>query len=290
MIKLPQIRNGQILQSHEDSKMETENVDATPLMLACKKGDIIEVMQLVKNDADVNAADRNNSTALMYAVVSDVAKSETNANHGLIINFLLDNDAEVNINNMMFESPSSLAAKKDDPESLQKFIDHGANNFNIINMIEGKTVYDYANENSCKAVLDDFKKRLQPVEEKPASPSFLKRALDVVLFPFRLLGKILKSIGAAIVQIFINRSSDTDSIPTVKKLTSEKFQRVEHVPDQNVEEPVASTKKKFDFDKEKKIHIFNDVQAGDKVKSGMEDSPQVSGDRLGSPKNGERKI
>jgi len=241
-------------------------------MLACKEGDVFTVMELLKNGDDVNNSDGNNNTALMYAIVSDIAKSETNPNHMLIIKKLIEHGAELNAVNMQFETPLILAVKNKDPESLETLLKAGANNFEVMDL-DGGTIFSYAAEDdnkNCKVVLDTFKNRPQPAAAAPASRSFLTRALDVVLSPFRLIGRVvgevIKTVAAAVVQFFINRSAKprassdvSDDINDYQEM-SDQIDNPKTVTKLTSKPEETSTKKKYDPKKEKKVHIFTDKE------------------------------
>lgn len=217
--------------------METNDKSATKLMLACKikktdeSDEILDVLKLLKAGEVVNALDRYGSTPLMYAVMSDLAKSETNPNQGLIIDSLIKYGANVNVSNLKDETPLILAAKNGDPETLERLLNAGANNFDVRDKIGGKTVYEYATlENGCKQVLYKSKNNIPR--------SILTQILDVILYPFRLIGSVFKSIGAT--SNFPQYKDSTQTIAYTK------------LPSQDPEEEVKGSNKRYDSSKEKK--------------------------------------
>lgn len=239
--------------------MKTEDVGATKLMRACEFGELGTVLSMIEKGVDINEIDAHNNTALMYAIVND----DKGHDRALIIKKLLEKGANANVRNMEFESPAILAAKHDDPTTLRKLLElTSVNELEMIDMIDGKNVFQYAAENSCKNVIDEFNSKKQvPVPVVPAPRSLLTRITDAILYPFRLIGSVIKSVGAAVVQLFINKSakprtySDASSIGSEYEEMSDKVdnpQTITKLTSQSPEQEETRSKKKFDLAKEKK--------------------------------------
>lgn len=289
--------------------MKGNDKSLTKLMLACKGESMDEASRLsvvlnlldkhakvnarhVHNNTElINARDEHDNTALMYAVISD---------YETIVDLLLRCGEDVNAHNFNYETPAILAARNNTPKILKELLDHGATNLERIDMVGGKNVYQYAAENSCKKVMDEFKKNItQQASEVPAQRSLLTRFFDVILYPFRLIGNIVKSIfitiGGAALQVAINKyfkrsgSADHSKAPhdfhdnmfaqmddtrTITKLTSSKE------PEQEAENKkkvgIAKQKKPtLQFENKNIIKVGNDTNNPNNNKPGCKDHNKI---------------
>jgi hypothetical protein len=220
---------------------------------------------------------------------------------------LLEKGVDINAFNMQFESPAILAAKNNDPKTLTLLLEKGANDLERIDTVEGKNVYKYAEENSCKRVMDDFKKRqevVEPLSAPVAKPSLLRRIGAWLLAPFGWFGSVLRSIAAAVVQFFVDRSSkprrpsdpsdgsediaedqgvfnNIDNPQTITKLTSASPQPEE-----------VRKRRKYRREDEKKVHLFTDAELQEARRQGElqvrgVSPPPSPGTKPDSPRRGE---
>ncbi|PVF93575.1 ankyrin, partial [Serendipita vermifera] len=88
------------------------------LHVACAKGDITSVRQLIESGADVNATDTGGRSPLLYAV------SEAHEN---IVQFLIDHHANVNFMTLDGASPLRVAIDKGHYSVMRTLLKHGAN-------------------------------------------------------------------------------------------------------------------------------------------------------------------
>jgi ankyrin repeat protein len=246
--------------------MKTDDVGATKLMRACQFGELGEVLSLLAKGADVKRTDSNNSTALMYAIINE----DKGVDRGIIIKKLLEQEVDLDARNMQFESAAILAAKNNDPVTLEMLLQRGVKNLEMIDM-EGKNVYQYAEKNSCKTVMDKFKNQQPTAEAEPIRRSFLTQVLDVLWSPFKLIGNVLKAIAGAILQVFIDRSAkprtssssshgSEDFDDEDQEMSDSSTHTVTTIRSQESPEMETSSKKKYYPNKEKKVHLFSETE------------------------------
>ena len=72
------------------------------LLIACKFGDLEKVKQLLENGADVNAGDKDDRTALMFAAGNG---------HKEVVELLIENGADVNAKNIMGKTALMSASR-----------------------------------------------------------------------------------------------------------------------------------------------------------------------------------
>ncbi len=104
------------------------NHNITPLMKACSLHDKMpEILELIKNGADVNEMDKNGRTALIYA-----AKYNTNPD---VVKVLIDNGADVNIvDEYRHFTPLMYASTHNpNPEIINILVQNGAD-INAVNL------------------------------------------------------------------------------------------------------------------------------------------------------------
>lgn len=65
--------------------------DITPLMDACRQGDLIRARRLLLEGAEVNAANRNGTTPLMYAKTAAIGSGDIS-----LLRLLIAHGADVN--------------------------------------------------------------------------------------------------------------------------------------------------------------------------------------------------
>ncbi len=171
----------------------------SPLMYACKFGNIALVKILLNSGVDVNKLSVDGESAVTHAIYN------SNRGYGAeIIVSLLKHDAnideDISINN---EYPLLIAAKLDNHQCFKLLLPHSAWCSNYIDK-RGCSAISYANQNNCKEELDKFlfhakgKKSIQYTGAPPLGFTILLFTLikDVAIFCLIKLGFLeLQPVG-----------------------------------------------------------------------------------------------
>ncbi|WP_261378461.1 ankyrin repeat domain-containing protein [Paenibacillus agilis] len=104
-------------QEPTSSKTNDEKVLNEALLAAAEKGETTEVLQRLKNGADINTRDKDGRTPVMLATVG---------NHPVTVKVLLDRGADVNIQDDRKDNPYLYAGAEGLTEVLKLAIEAGA--------------------------------------------------------------------------------------------------------------------------------------------------------------------
>lgn len=105
-----------LLAAHADANCK-DQCGMSPLMHACKMGNLTIVKALMISQAEVNAHDKNHCTPLMFAIM---------AKNIAIVNFLIPAGADINTKNTDGETPLSLAIRFNCTEIERVLRENGA--------------------------------------------------------------------------------------------------------------------------------------------------------------------
>lgn len=106
---------------HEGADVNTADRNGmTPLIYAIENNSSLDVLRVfIENSADVNAADEDRKTPLIYAVGSD-----SNLD---VVRILIENGADVNAVDIYKKSPLMIASNKSNLDTVRVLIENGAN-------------------------------------------------------------------------------------------------------------------------------------------------------------------
>ena len=100
------------------NKKDDLGYNNTPLITACGNKAPIEIVEyLVKNGAEINARNKINQTALMYA-----SRFSTFP----VVKFLVENDAEINVRDNQNKTPLMYACSENNFEIIKFLVENGA--------------------------------------------------------------------------------------------------------------------------------------------------------------------
>ena len=102
-----------------DVKQVNSKYKTSPLMMACRKNDIISVKKILAKGVDINQADDSRSTALCFAAGNDTDNTE-------LLELLLKNGAKVNLENLYVRNALIEAADSRSIKKVKYLLKNGA--------------------------------------------------------------------------------------------------------------------------------------------------------------------